>query len=91
MLSCIDLMETALLEFPNNYQFLLNLADSLLSLSNAKREQHEKVSLICKRILDNCVDDSIRQKALYMSVKVLSLLGKKDQAYDTALTLSFLV
>lgn len=76
---CTQLMERALSEMPANYEFMLNLA-YLLSDSEERPIDKDRIISLCERILDDCTNDSLRYPAMELLCKWYPKVGRKDEA-----------
>lgn len=77
----IQLMEQALTEMPANYEFMLNLSH-MLSRSDARPRDKDKIISLCERILDDCTDDSLRYPAMHQLCIWYPRAGRKDEALN---------
>lgn len=82
--SRIEIMENAVFEFPNQYDFLYNLVDSYLSVQRMQEDKLLKARTICIRILEDCTEDTVRQKTLAALATVYNLLGDGVEAITIA-------
>ncbi len=78
---CTQLMEQALSEMPANYEFMLNLAQ-LLSDSEERPTDKDRIISLCERILDDCTDDALRYPAMRLLCKWYAKAGRKDDAMN---------
>ncbi len=92
VLERIELSRKVLDLYPRNYQWMLNLAYSLISY-NATSEQiqysqdHkfiEEAILLCERILEDCAIDGIRHGAVQILCYNYPQIGKEDEAIKLA-------
>jgi transcriptional regulator with XRE-family HTH domain len=84
----IEILRTAVNEFPNDYDLLTNLARALLveediAEEERKKNRREAIS-ICTRILEDCADDRLRFRALHDLAFTYHLIGEKEKAIETA-------
>lgn len=86
------LMHKALVEYPRNYQFMINLANSLFWY-NATDEQDiesrengyvDEAIKLCERILDDCIEDDIRHSAIQILSFNYHKLGRTEEAKKLA-------
>lgn len=78
-----ELMRKALLEFPKNYEFMLNLARGLFYLPKDNADYDEIITL-CIRIVSDCKDNNIICSALDTLVRVYSKIGNAEKAVEWA-------
>lgn len=76
----VSLMRKALAEFPRNYAFMNYLARSLYWTGLT-----DEVFTLCERILDECMDETIRLSALQTIARAYSALGQNEKAMEYAL------
>ena len=85
--TAVEFLRNAVQEFPNNYELLYCLADFLKIESNNDEETlknvHESVS-ICKRILEDCINDNLRFRSLKSLAYSYNQIGDKEKALETA-------
>lgn len=83
----IETMRNALVEFPRNYEFMINLACALVAydsneeqikFSQEQKYREEAIS-ICERILEDCTIDQIRHSAIQILSTEYPLVGKKTK------------
>lgn len=95
VLEKIELCREALSKYPRNYQWMLNLAYSLVSY-NATKEQEkygkehgflDEAISICERVLKDCTDDSIRHGAIQILCYNYPKINRADRAADLANTM----
>lgn len=93
----IELLRNTVQEFPNNYDLMFCLAKMLcyskepyVSFDEKDRQKNLKEAIsICKRILSDCTDDSIRFGALKILALSYNDMGEKEKAVETANKLPF--
>lgn len=76
----VELMRKALAEFPRNYVFMNYLARSLYWTGLT-----DEVFTLCERILDECMDETIRLSALQTIARAYSASGQQEKAMEYAL------
>ncbi len=88
----IEMLRNANQEFPNNYDLLYSLAKTLCYTKEpyvflSEDEKHKNLSesiSICKRILSDCMDDSLRFRSLQVLAHAYKDIGEKEKAVETA-------
>lgn len=93
----IELLRNTVQEFPNNYELMFCLAKMLcyskepyVVFDEKERQKNLKEAIsICKRILSDCTDDSIRFGALKILALSYNDMGEKEKAVETANKLPF--
>ncbi len=92
VLERIELSRRVLDLYPRNYQWMLNLAYSLVSYGVTSeqqkyREEHkfiEEAISLCERVLEDCTVDSIRHSAIQILCYNYPHSGKKEEAIRLA-------
>lgn len=87
---CIDLMRTALIEFPNNYLLLSHLMYALYVASEDEilsKRYDEEIIAIGERILTYCHDDALRMEAKRLLFRHYCDTGRKTHALSIVTTL----
>lgn len=87
---CIELMRTALIEFPNNYLLLSNLMYALYVASEDEilsKRYDEEIIQIGERILSYCHDDTIRTEAKRLLFRHYCDTDRKQKARSIVDTL----
>lgn len=79
----VDLMREALSEFPNNHEFMNYLARSLLRARDRGDSFDEPVS-ICKKLLLNCSDETIRCSAIQTLSRLYAYAGENERSVKYA-------
>ncbi len=83
----LEMLRTAVLEFPNSYDLLYCLAKALCYTKNQENEKPKNLQesiAICKRILNDCLDDTLRLRTLLVLSRAYINAGMKDLAVETA-------
>jgi transcriptional regulator with XRE-family HTH domain len=88
----IEMLRNAVQEFPNNYDLLYCLARTLcfakkpyVFLNEEEKQKNLRKSIsICKRILGDCTDDSLRFRSLQVLARAYKYIGEKEKAIETA-------
>jgi transcriptional regulator with XRE-family HTH domain len=88
----ITLMRKALVEYPRNYQFMLNLAFSLTEHNGTDEQVKvskekgyvDEVLILCERIIEDCTEDVIRHGAIQILCNIYPLFDKTDKAIKLA-------
>lgn len=92
VLEKIELCREVLSKYPRNYQWMLNLAYSLVSYCSTSEQQKysqehkfkEEAIDLCERVLEDCTVDSIRHSAIQILCYNYPDIGKKEQAVKLA-------
>ncbi len=89
----IVLSRKVLEKYPRNYQWMMNLAQSLCMYNDT--EEHNKYSKeydfqgeairLCERVLEDCTEESVRHRATQTLCIEYPKVGKKEQAIKLAL------
>ncbi len=89
----IVLSRKVLEKYPRNYQWMMNLAQSLRMYNDT--EEHNKYSeehdfrgeaiSLCERILEDCTEESVRHRAIVNLCIEYPKVGKKEQATKLAM------
>lgn len=77
----IRLMEQALYEMPANYEFMLNLA-IMLSTSDERPRDKDKIISLCECILDDCTDANLHFYAMWLLCEWYPKAGRKSEAIE---------
>lgn len=86
---CIALMEDAVKEFPQDYHFMMNLAESMecyaggnaaQKASYAKQKYAERIYTLSQRVLKNCSADTERFRAAYLLCNYYVMAGNSRAA-----------
>lgn len=87
--SCISLMQEARKEFPRDYHFMMNLAESMESYSDGSKKQREiyknanygeTIHSLCRQVLEDCNADSERYRAIQLLCNYYSMRGNIGEA-----------
>lgn len=92
VLEKIDLSRKVLDLYPRNYQWMLNLAYSLVSYGATSEQQKyrkehkfiEEAIGLCERVLEDCTVDGIRHSAIQILCYNYPHIGKKEEAIRLA-------
>ena len=92
VLEMIELSRKVLDKYPRNYQWMLNLAYSLVSYCATSEQQNyskehrftEEAIKLCERVLEDCTIDSIRHGAIQILCYNYPHIDKKDEAIKLA-------
>ncbi len=89
----IILSRKVLEKYPRNYQWMMNLAQSLCMYNDT--EEHNEYSKehdfrgeaisLCERILEDCTEESVRHRAIQNLCIEYPKVGKKEQAIKLAM------
>lgn len=89
----IVLSRKVLEKYPRNYQWMMNLAQSLCMYNDT--EEHNRYSKehdfrgeaisLCERILEDCTEESVRHRAIQKLCIEYPKVGKKEQATKLAM------
>lgn len=84
-----ELMENAIKEFPRNYHYMMNLAETLELFENGSRSQREqyqnedgslRIRNLCLLVLDDCTDNEERCRALRLLCHYYVSTGNTSEA-----------
>lgn len=75
------LLKQALMEFPNSYFIMCQLADSLLNelVREDNKKDYTEVIKLCNKIIDKCNDIEIVSEAINTLATTYSYIGKYDE------------
>ncbi len=89
----IVLSRKVLEKYPRNYQWMMNLSQSLCMYNDT--EEHNKYSKehdfqgeairLCERVLEDCTEESVRHRAIQNLCIEYPKVGKKEQAIKLAM------
>jgi len=80
----IEILRTAVNEFPNDYNLLSNLAFYLGSPNTTNKDAVEEAISINERILADCKDEHIRYGVIQKLAYNYKFIGEKEKAVETA-------
>ena len=90
----LELIRNAVQEFPNSYELLAHLAHILRMIKTETDEEKQKnlreSIVINERILDDCIDDGIRDGVLQKLAFCYKDVGEKEKAVATARKLAYM-
>lgn len=69
-----ELMRRALAEYPRNYEFMNNLAESILHSINGDKD-FDEIIYLCERVAGGCGDSALVCRANYNLVRTYSYMG----------------
>lgn len=89
----ITLSRKVLEKYPRNYQWMMNLAQSLCMYNDtAEHMEHSKecdfqgeAIRLCERVLEDCTEESVRHRAIQTLCLEYPKAGKKEQAIKLAM------
>ncbi|MCL2518780.1 MAG: helix-turn-helix domain-containing protein [Oscillospiraceae bacterium] len=85
--NCIEIMREALVEYPKNYKFMLNLSSALFgdyAHKGDNEEQIKEIITLCERILEDCTEDSTRHGAIQLLCYNYPKNNQRDKAIELA-------
>jgi len=93
MPACIELMREALAEYPRHYRFMRSLAQAIqwngynkgIEVGEgAENEEQSEVVRLCERILEDCMDNDIRNATMQILCTAYKNTGQTEKAIKTA-------
>ena len=87
--NCITIMQEARKEFPRDYHFMMNLAESLENYADGTATQKdiyksanygEQIHTLCQQVLEDCNVDSERYRAIRLLCNYYSMSGNIGEA-----------
>lgn len=82
---CTALLREANRRFPRDYKIMVHLADSIVCEYSRKGiKDYDEVIDICNRILEECTDSSVRNKAIDTLGTAYGYAGKKEEMLKLA-------
>ena len=87
VLKSAELMREALVLYPNNYNFIMDLAHALSSAFCADSEKNDfkdEIIVLCERVLEDCNDDLRRHSAIQLLCFYYPKVGKRERAIELA-------
>lgn len=82
----ISIWRKALLEFPNDFEVMYQLASALHFFGNFHDDKayYDEALSLCEKIYNECTDDKIRNNAVQLLVYLYDGKGEKDKAKQIA-------
>ncbi len=93
LVTCRDTMREALEQFPRDYHFLMNLAQTLYLFEGgtaAERAEYangryaEQIRIMCERVLDDCQIEQERLRATLLLCRYYAAAGNQHEAFRLA-------